>query len=252
VSQRYVFALMTVAGVFLSACNFNQAKTPEAKTSLGLDVLAVTAVDLETQNARYRVHLSWPDVPDVSRYEVIRRLEGRPASVQKSQSETRWVDDALTADQGATYKVQAVSSDGQMLTSSDERTVTVLGSQVAAPQGLKPDNNAVLDVGNLPIFTWERVDDAQWYYVSVVRANDDKPVYSALTSSTSIKFGERSPLKLEKFSDILQLTADGGLERGIVHKWTVSAVRTTGGSSPNRVTAVDIRASDLQRFSVGG
>lgn len=250
--QRSIFAYTAAVSVLLWGCNFNQPKTPVASGALSLDVLGVTVVDLETQNARHRIHLSWPEVPEVRTYEVIRRLEGRPASVQKAQTETGWVDDALIAGQGASYRVQALSAESKVMTSSEEKAVTLLASEVPAPVGLKPSNNAVLDVGEVPTFMWDRVEDVQWYYVSVVRANDDRLIYSALTSSTSIKFGERSPLQLEKFPQILPLENNGGLERGVVHKWTVSSVRTTGGSDPNRVTALDIRASELQRFSVGG
>lgn len=247
-----MLACVAAASLLVWGCNFNQAKAPAASGVVNLDVLGVTVVDLETQNARHRIHLSWPEVPQVRSYEIIRRLEGRPASVQKSQAGTSWVDDALIAGQGASYKVQGLSAESKVMASSDERSVTLLASEVKAPAGLKPSNNAVLDVGEVPTFMWERVDEAQWYYVSVVRANDDRLVYAALTSSTSIKFGERSPLQLEKFPDILPLENNGGLERGVVHKWTVSSVRTTGGSDPSRVTALDVRASELQRFSVGG
>lgn len=250
--RRSVYLALTVVSCGMLGCSFNQAKVSPAPVALTLDILGVTRVDLETQNARHRIYLSWPQIADASLYEVIRRLDGRPASVQTARTETAWVDDALIAGQGAGYKVQALSSKSQVLTVSDEKSVTLLASEVAPPTGLKPSNNAVLDVGDVPTFSWDRMDDAQWYYVSVVRANDDRLVYSAMTSSTSIKFGERSPLQLEKFPGILPVESGAGLERGVVHKWTVSSVRTTGGSDPSRVTAIDVRASELQRFSVGG
>ncbi|MEB3198118.1 MAG: hypothetical protein VKP62_13035 [Candidatus Sericytochromatia bacterium] len=246
-------SLFTLAWL-LSACTLPGAPAVPVASSgaWNLDVLAVTTMDVETQNPKYRVHLRWPSAPNARIYEVVRKLDGKPANVKATLTTPGWLDDALGAGQSASYKVHTLSGESKLLTASDERPVTVLKNEVPAPVGLKPADNAVLGVGELPLLSWDRVENADWYYVQVSRADDDRMVYSALTTSTSLKFGDRSPLQLDKFPDILPVQANAGIARGVVHRWTVSSVRTTGGSDPARVTAVDIRSSEVHRFSPGG
>lgn len=251
--------LVAATAVVLTACTVPaQGGSPLGPAgvvggALVLDVLAVTTVDAETQNPRHRVQLRWASAPNARAYEVIRKLEGKPASVKATLTGTSWEDDALGAGQSATYKVQALGSqDAKVLTASDEKTVTVLKDEVPAPTGLKPSDNTNLGVDEVPTLSWERVDAAAWYYVKVWRTKDEKVVYAALTPSTSIKLGDRSPLTMEKFPAVLPVEGDSRLERGLVHRWTVSAVRTAGGQEPARVTALEHRPSEMLRFSIGG
>jgi hypothetical protein len=256
VSRPLSLALSMLACLGLAACTPVKATTAGGPGGLGgalpLDVLAVTTVDVETQNPRYRIHVRWPAAPNARIYEVIRRFEAGQASVKATLQAPGWVDDALGAGQTASYKIQALAGDSKLLTASDEKAVTVLKEEVPEPSGLKPADGAVLGVDEVPTLSWDRVEAAAWYHVRVWRANDDRVVYSALTSSTSVKLGDRSPLLLDKFPDVLPVEGDGTLQRGVVHRWTVSAVRTTGGQEPSRVTAIDHRPSKVHRFSPGG
>lgn len=256
VSRPQRLALSLLACLGLVGCTPVKGAGPTSAGSpsglLPLDVLAVTTVDTETLTPRHRIHVRWPAAPNARIYEVIRRFEGGQASVKASLQAPGWVDDALGAGQGASYKVQALAGDSKLLTASDEKAVVVLKDEVPAPAGLKPADNAVLGVDEVPTLSWERVDAATWYYVKVWRANDDRVVYAALTPSTSLKLGDRSPVALEKFPDVLPTEGDATLQRGVVHRWTVSAVRTTGGQEPSRVTAIDHRPSKVHRFSPGG
>lgn len=259
VSQPSRILSVAVLSLTLAACTVPaQGTTPAnlagaATGALPLDVLAVTTVDAETQIPRHRIQLRWAPAPNARAYEVLRKLEGKQASVKATLTGTTWEDDALGAGQSASYKVQALSSqDAKVLTASDEKAVTVLKAEVSPPTGLKPENNTSFGVDETPTLSWERVDAAAWYYVKVWRTTDEKVVFSALTPSTSVKLGDRSPLALEKFPAVLPVEGDGKLDRGVVHRWTVSAVRTTGGQEPARVTALEHRPSELLRFSIGG
>ncbi|MEB3328534.1 MAG: hypothetical protein VKQ33_04820 [Candidatus Sericytochromatia bacterium] len=255
-SRAFSLALPLLACVGLVACAPLRATTAAGpggpSGALPLDVLAVTTVDAETQNPRYRIHVRWPAAPNARIYEVIRRFEGGQASVKATLQAPGWVDDALGAGQGAAYKVNALAGDSKVLTVTDEKAITVLREEVPAPTGLVPVDGAVLGVDEVPTLSWDRVEGAAWYHVRVWRASDDQVIYAALTSSTSVKLGDRSPLLLEKFPDVLPVEGEGSLQRGVVHRWTVSAVRTTGGQDPARVTAIDHRPSKVHRFSPGG
>ena len=220
--------------------------------ALALDALAVTAVDAETGKVSAKVHLRWNSPPNARLFEVIRKFGDQAAGVKASQQTPNWTDDSLEPGQAATYKVQALSGESKVLTVSDERAVTVLKNEIGKPEGLEPPDNARLGVGEAPMLSWKPVPDATWYYVRVVRGDNDQQVYAALTRNTSVKYGEGSPLKFEKFDDLYPTGGEAGLARAVLHKWTVSAIRATGGDDPNRVTAIDVTPSPVQGFIPGG
>jgi hypothetical protein len=220
--------------------------------ALALDVLAVTAVDAETAKVTSKVHLRWNAPPNARLFEVVRKFGDQAAGVKASQETPNWTDESLEAGQTAAYTVRALGGDSKALTVSDEKTVTVLKNEVAKPTGLKPVDNARIGVGETPMLSWEPVPNATWYHVRVIRGDNDVQVYAALTRNTSVKLGEASPITLPKFEDILPTGGDAGLARAVLHKWTVSAVRTTGGDDPARVTAIDVTPSAVQGFIPGG
>ena len=220
--------------------------------ALALDALAVTAVDAETGKVSAKVHLRWNAPPNARLFEVVRKFGDQPAGVKASQQGPNWTDESLEPGQAATYKVQALSGESKVLTVSDEKAVAVLKNEVAKPTGLKPADNARLGVGEAPMMSWEPVPGASWYYVRVIRGDNDQQVYAALTRNTSVKYGEGSPLRFEKFGDLYPTGGDAGLARAVLHKWSVSAIRTTGGDDPNRVTAIDVMPSPVQGFIPGG
>jgi hypothetical protein len=223
-----------------------------ASGTLTVDALAVTQADPETGNVGHKVFVRWNPTLNARRYEVIRKFGDQPASVKASQNEPNWVDDSMGAGQTASYKIQALSGDSKVLTSSNEKALTVLKSEVAKPTGLVPADNAKIGVGETPMLQWQPVEGATWYYVKVLRGDDNSQVYAALTRNTSVKFGEPSPVKLEKFADVFPVGGGADIARGVIHRWSVSALRTTGGDDPAKVTAIDAKPSAVQGFHAGG
>lgn len=220
--------------------------------ALALDLLAVTSVDAVTGKVNAKVHLRWNAPPNARLFEVVRKFGDQKADVTASQQAPNWTDDSLEPGQTATYSLRALSAESKTLTVSDEKAVTVLKNEVAKPAGLKPADNARLGVGETPMMSWDPVPNATWYYVRVVRGDNDQQVYAALTRNTSVKFGEGSPLKFEKFGDLYPTGGDAGLARAVLHEWSVSAIRAGNGDDPNRVTAIDVTPSAVQGFIPGG
>lgn len=220
--------------------------------ALALDVLAVTAVDAVTGKVNAKVHLRWNTPPNARLFEVVRKFGDKKADVTASKQDPNWTDDSLEAGQAATYSVRALSGESKPLTVTDEKAVTVLKNEVARPGALKPADNARLGVGETPMMSWDPVPNATWYYVRVVRGDNDQQVYAALTRNTSVKFGEASPLKFDKFGDLFPTGGDAGLARAVLHEWSVSAIRAASGDDPNRVTAIDVTPSAVQGFIPGG
>lgn len=247
-------SLLTVATLaLLAGCQVpGLGGGPAASGTLSIDVLAVTQADPETGNVGHKVHVRWNKTVNARRYEVIRKFGDQAATVKASQEEPNWVDETMGAGQAATYKVQALSGESKLLTSSDEKPVTVLKNEVAKPTGLVPADNAKIGVGETPMLQWQPVEGATWYYVLVLRADDNSRVYSALTRNTSVKFGEASPVKLDTFADVFPTGGSADIARGVIHRWSVSALRTTGGDDPAKVTAIDANPSAVQGFSAGG
>ncbi len=220
--------------------------------ALALDLLAVTAVDAVTGKVNAKVHLHWTTPPNARLFEVVRKFGDQKAAVVYSSQNPNWTDDTLEAGQNATYSVRALSAESKTLTVTDEKAVTVLKNEVAKPTGLKPADSARLGVGETPMLSWEPVSNATWYFVRVVRGDNDQQVYAALTRNTSVKLGEASPLKFEKFGDLYPTGGEAGLARGVLHEWSVSAIRAASGDDPNRVTAIDVTPSVMQGFIPGG
>lgn len=236
----------------LAGCSVPGLGGPAGGGPLVVDVLAVTQMDAETGNVNHKVHVRWNQTPNARRYEVLRKFGDGSFAVKAGQEAPNWVDETMGAGQAATYKVQVLSGESKVLTVSDEKPVTVLKNEVAKPTGLKPADNAKLGVGEAPMLSWEPVTGASWYYVRVVRGDDDSQVYAALTRNTSVKYGEASPVKLEKFGDLFPTGGSAEVTRGVIHRWSVSAIRGTGGDDPNKVTAMDLTPSAVQGFYAGG
>lgn len=220
--------------------------------ALTFDVLAVTAVDAVTGKVNAKVHLRWSSPPNARLFEVVRKFGDTKPSVVYSSGNPNWTDDSLQPGQAATYSVRVLGGDSKALTVSDEKAVTVLETKLAKPAGLKPADNAKLGVGETPMLSWEPVPDATWYYVRVVRGDNDQQVYAALSRNTSVKLGEASPLKFDKFGDLFGTGGDASLARAVLHTWSVSAVRSSNGDDPNRATAIEVMPSAVQGFIPGG
>jgi hypothetical protein len=217
---------------------------------LPLSTLAVTSVSPETGNATYKVLLDWPSALNARSYEVQRKFGENTNRVVATVSQDAYTDADVSADQSFVYSVRALSGENKELTVSQPQTVKVLGAQVAKPVGLAPADNASINVGEDPTFSWQPVTGANWYYLRVVNGATDETVYSALTSQTSIKYGAESPLKFEAFGDQFPVGAKSSITRGIVYRWTVAAVR--GDNADLKQTkAVDVNPSAPQRFSQG-
>ena len=218
---------------------------------LVFDVLALTRLDAETGNIAYKVNLRWTTPPNARLFEVVRKFGDQPAGVKASQASPNWVDETMGPGQQATYTLRVLNGESKVLTVSDDKPVTVLKNEVGKPAGLKPADNARVGVGETPMLSWEPVANASWYYVRVTREDNNNQVYAALTRNTSVKLGEASPLKLDKWDDLFPVGGDASLARGVVHKWTVSALRGNGPDDPNKVSALDVTPSANQVFSVG-
>lgn len=218
---------------------------------LPLDVLAVTASDAETGNTSYRVALKWSAAPGAKTYEVQRKFSDQAVKILTTTDKDSFIDTTLSAKQLANYKVRALGGDAKELKVSGEKSIAVLAQEVAKPDGLEPADNAALGIGELPLLKWKAVVNASWYYVRVARVSDDSTVFSAMTKETSIRFGDKSPLAFEKFADLFPVGTPGGIQKGIVHRWSVQAIRTDGGTDPALVKAVDVNSSAGFRFSQG-
>ena len=217
---------------------------------LPLYVLAVTSVDPETGNTAHKAVLNWSTAVNAKTYEVQRKFGDNPVKVLDPVQTTTYTDTTVGAGQSFTYTVRALSGDTRELTTSDPKTVQVLPAQVAKPTGLQPADNATVGVGEVPTFSWQPVEGANWYYVKVVNLASGETAYSGLTKNTSLKFGADSPLKFERFEEQFPVGAKSSITRGIVYSWSVSAIR---GNVPELkdVGAVDVNPSAAQKFSQG-
>lgn len=217
---------------------------------LPLSTLAVTSISPETGNATYKVLLDWQSALNARNYEVNRKFGDNTTRVVATVSQDAYTDADVGTGQSFVYSVRALSGENKELTVSQPQAVTVLAAQVAKPTGLVPADNASINVGEDPSFSWQPVTGANWYYLRVVNGATDETVYSALTAQTSIKFGVDSPLKFEAFADQFPVGAKSSITRGIVYRWTVSAVRGDNADL-KQVKAVDVNPSSPHRFNQG-
>lgn len=218
---------------------------------LPVNLLAVTTSDAETGTVTSKTNLRWQAQPGAKTYEVIRKFGDNPAKVVWSGAETSYVDTTLGANQAATFKVRALAGDNTELNASDDKDVTVPAQSVAKPDGLSPADNTSLGVGETPTLKWNAVPGANYYYVQVMRGDSDSPVYQALTKDATVKFGDKSPLAFTNFGDLFPTTANAGIPRGVVCRWTVEAIRADGGSTPDDAKAIDVNSSASFKFNQG-
>lgn len=258
-ATRRPFARLLGTAVALSAL---AACTPPGATvpvvgyvgggALPLDVLAVTQIDAETGNTSFRVALKWSTALGTKSYEIWRKFGDQPMKVLTTTDKDSYVDTSLTAKQAATYKIRAVGGDAKEIRASEEKATTVLTQEVAKPDGLEPADNAVLgSTETTPTLKWKAVANASLYHVKVVKVSDDSAVFSATTKDTSIKFADKSPLAFDKFADLFAVGNPAGLQKGIVYRWTVQALRTDGGADMAKIKAVDVNTSTASKFSLG-
>ncbi|MFN3429780.1 MAG: hypothetical protein ACK46X_07490 [Candidatus Sericytochromatia bacterium] len=218
---------------------------------LPLYTLAMTQIDPETGNTSHKIVLDWPSALNAKNYEIQRKFGDQATRVLTTVSTDSYTDATVGAGQAFTYTVRALSGDNKEQTTSQPVAVTVLPAQVGKPTGLAPADNASIGVGEDPTFSWQAVTGANWYYVRVVNGATDQVVWSALTKDASIKFGAESPLKFDNFSDQFQVGSQSSITRGIVYRWTVSAIRGDNADL-KQVKAVDVNPSAAQKFSQGG
>jgi hypothetical protein len=253
-TRRTRTLVLAIAASALAACSAPGATVPGigyvGTGPLPFDVLAVSTTDPVTGNASYRVNLKWSAAPGGKSYEVWRKFgDQAQLTVLTTTEKDAYVDTSLSAKQAATYKIRAIGGDAKELKVSEEKAVTVLAQEVAKPTGLEPADNATLPVGDLPTLKWQAVPNATFYYVRVARVSDEQSVFSALTKATSIKFGDQSPLAFNAFGDLFGTGNPGGIQKGVVHRWTVQALRTDGATDPAAVRAVDANTSAESKFS---
>ncbi|MDB5101246.1 MAG: hypothetical protein JWM80_5667 [Cyanobacteria bacterium RYN_339] len=248
-NARFLFPALLV---LLTGCNpANGVLASAGFGKLNLNVLAVTTVDPETQTVSSKAYVRWPTAPGAKTYEVIRTFGTNPAKVVATIGDTSYTDTSLGANQTAIFKVRALSGENKELTTTDDKSVAVQAQTVGKPELTAPADNASLGVGDVPTLTWKPVTGATWYYVKVVRGDNDSPVYNALTKDTSIKFGDNSPLKFDNFGDLFPTDAKATITRGIIFRWTVQAIRADAGTDPNAAKGIDVNASPTFKFSQG-
>jgi predicted component of type VI protein secretion system len=218
---------------------------------LPLDVLAVTSVNPETDKVSSKVTLRWQSQPGAKLYEVIRTFGSNPAKAVASQDGTSYTDDTLSPGQSATYKVRVLNGESKEINTSDDKAVTVQTQSVGKANLTAPADNATLGVGDNPELKWDAVEGANWYYVRVVRGDNDSAVYTALTKEKSIKFGDASPLKFSAFGDLFPTEAKSSITRGIIYRWTVQSIRANVGESPDKANSLDVNTSPTLKFSQG-
>ena len=245
--QRLVAGL---AVTFLAACTVPGTNTFVGGGPLPFNALAVTSIDAETGNPSYKALLSWNAPLNAKTYEVQRKFGDNASKVVATISDTKYTDATVGADQSFTYTIRALSGENKELVTSNPQTIKVLGAAVTKPTGLMPADNASIGVGEMPTFSWQPVANANWYYVRVVNGTDDSTVWSALTKDTSLKFGAESPLSLSAFADQFPVGSKASITRGVVYRWTVSAVRGDAADL-TAVHAIDVNPSAAQRFSQG-
>lgn len=221
--------------------------------NLPLDVLAVTAIDAETGNKSSKVALKWSTVLGTKSYEIWRKFGAGEMKVLTTTEKDTYEDASLAPGQAATYKVRAVGGDGKEIKVTEEKAATVLAQEVAKPDGLEPADKATLGATDTtPTLKWKAVANAALYHVKVAQVSDGKAVFSATTKDTSIKYGDKSPLSFSAFPDLFGTGNPGGLQKGIVYRWTVQALRTDAGADVAKVRAVDVNTSAASTFSLAG
>ena len=216
---------------------------------LPLSTLAITSIDPETGNASHKVALEWPPALNAKTYEVQRKFGDNTTRVIASVNTDAYVDTTVGADQTFIYSIRALSGENKELVVSNPLTVKVLSASVAKPTGLAPADNATVNVGENPTFSWQPVTGANWYYVKVVTG--ENTVWSALTSATSIQFGADSAVKFEGFADQFPVGTQSSITRDVVYRWTVSAIRGDA-TDVKMLKAVDVNPSATLKFSQGG
>jgi hypothetical protein len=244
-------ALFPAVIFLLAGCNGGPNVPYVGLGKLPLNVLAVTTVEPETNSVTSKTYVRWPGQLNAKTYEVIRKFGDNPAKVVASTDQTSYLDPTLSAGQSATYKVRVLSGVNAELNVSDDKPVTVLAQTIGKPDGLLPATNTTLGVGETPTFKWNAVPSATWYFVNVVRADTRASVYSALTKDTSVKFGDNSPLKFSNFGDLFPTAAPSSITAGIIFQWTVQAIRSDGGATPDDAKGIDVNTSAPFKFSQG-
>lgn len=249
--------LPLAACALLAACNQPPGATLPGVGYVGggplpFDVLAVTAPDAITGNTTFKVHLKWSTALGTKTYEVWRKFGDTPMAVLTTTDKDSYVDTALTAKQGATYKIRAVGGDAKEVRASEEKATTVLAQEVAKPETATPANDATLASIDPPTLTWKAAAGASLYHVKVVKVADESAVFSATTKELSIKFGDKSPLAFAAFPDLLGVGNPQGLAKGTVYRWTVQGLRTDAGDDVTKIKAIDVNTSAPAKFTLGG
>lgn len=248
---------LMVASLALAGC---QALPPwlggpqpgTASGPMGLDALAETHTDAETGSVTVRVHLSWSQAPGARSYELIRRFESNPARVLATLGQPGHVDPSLQPGQSATFRVRALGAEAQELSISEERTVSPLARELAAPTELSPSAASPVGADEKPTLRWKAVEGASLYRVEVRRGDTDELAYSALVREAQCKYGDASPIQVSRFSQLLPIQEGAALRRGVVYRWSVEAIRLAGGEDLGRAKALERRPSASERFSLGG
>lgn len=212
-------------------------------------VLALTTQDAVTGVVKHRVALDWADALNARQYEVIRKF-GDKSSIFTTQ-ESHYVDDTVGAGQTFTYSIRALSGTNEELTASDPKSVTVLAKEVAAPTLSEPANNATVAIGEVPTFSWQAAQNANWYYITVRDGRTNDLTWSALTQDTSIKYASESPLKLDELTDQFPVGKKADITKGIVYQWQVQSLRGDAGVL-KEVKGLDVTPSEQRQFSQGG
>lgn len=245
--RKSSLAFAAVSVMLLSGCP-NLLGTSSG-TTLDPKILAVTTSDQGMTTAS--VGLSWSGVTNAATYQIIRQVGDSSAAKLIGTTNTTSYNDNVQPNLSITYTVQAYSPSGDMIVSSNPKTVQVLDAKVGKPTGLTIDSQAasgdtiITANSSKPSLTWTAAANANAYYVTINEASNGssngKLVYSALTSSPNLTVGTlpQQNLDLPNFS---QLNTDG-LTSGKIYFVNLTSIRSDN-SDLSKATAFDVSAMD--------
>lgn len=233
--------LPLAAVVFLAGCPTDLIN---GVTKLEPKVLAITKTSA-AGNTTSSVGLKWNDVLNAKIYQIIKTYDTTTTTLNTAkESDREYSDSDVRAGVQYSYTIRALDTGNNQVAISSAIPVEMLPPTVGMPGAT--DSIIPVSPGKATI-TWTAAAGAQWYYVSVVDAADNKVLYGGFANTNTWQIGAPSYQANLNLPGFTELTGNG-FTNGRSYLWKVSAIRANS-EKLEEATALDIRESQQGKIA---
>ncbi|MBM3260178.1 MAG: hypothetical protein FJY99_10575 [Candidatus Sericytochromatia bacterium] len=211
-------------------------------TSYSISSYPLNPFGLGTRVINIHIDLKWQLLPNASHYRISRAVEGSEEFVTKTTvSASRlgkllplfWREYSIPAVNPISpgvkyrYQIEAFNSSDQVIAVGQDETAPLYPLDI--PKLVGPDNN-VVGVGIQPAFQWERVNNADGYFVEVFAGKTFLPQWRGFRAGQegiTIKYGESG----DSYPGVMPGFWTTVLVPGVPYTWSVTAYRTDTGNA---------------------